>query len=91
MSEQAAGLRWRAVVAGIGADAHSVGLTVLREGLRRAEFDVAYLGTQRDIETICRHATGAHAVLISNMDGHARYYLEHLALAQRDTGTHHLL
>lgn len=69
-------------LAGVGADAHSVGLTVLRTALSREGFDVVFLGVQQDLESILRAAATADAVLISNMDGHAKYYLADLRSAR---------
>lgn len=79
--------RYRVILAGVGADAHSVGLNVLRHGLERADYDVVFLGVQRELRHVCEQARHADAVLISNMDGHASYYLQHLRVAQHDTGT----
>ncbi|GCE00796.1 cobalamin-dependent protein [Embleya hyalina] len=76
----------RVVLAGVGADAHSVGLTVLREALARGGFDVDFLGVQQDLTTILRAAGHTDAVLISNMDGHAKYYLADLRAARREAG-----
>lgn len=75
---------WTVLLAGVGGDAHFVGLTVLRRGLARAGYQVIFLGTQNSVDDICAAAGTADAALISNMDGHARYYLADLALAQRE-------
>lgn len=72
------------VLAGIGGDAHFVGLTVLRTALERARFRVDFIGTQNGVDEVCHSAAGADAVLISNMDGHAKFYLDGLAEAQRE-------
>ncbi|WP_409471655.1 methylaspartate mutase subunit E [Streptomyces sp. HC307] len=77
----------RVVLAGVGADAHAVGLTVLQKALSRAGFDVAFLGVQQDLESVLRAAGGADAVLISNMDGHAKYYLSDLPAARSEAFT----
>lgn len=69
---------WRLVLAGVGGDAHSVGLTILRRALERAGHSVDDLGTQNEVGDICEAARAADAVLVSNMDGHAAFYLEHL-------------
>jgi len=58
------------VVAGIGPDSHSVGLTVLREALRARGYDVVYLGIQNSLSRIFS-VLPANAVLISSMDGQA--------------------
>ncbi|GDY33815.1 methylaspartate mutase subunit E [Gandjariella thermophila] len=67
------------VLGGIGGDSHSVGLIILHHALIRAGFRVRYLSTQNRLADLCRAAEGADAVLVSNMDGHARYYLADLA------------
>lgn len=76
----------RVVLAGVGGDAHFVGLTVLQRGLERAGFDVMFLGAQNNLDAICEEAISAAAVLISNMDGHANYYLDGLSAAQDEFG-----
>lgn len=76
--------QWSVLLAGVGGDAHFVGLTVLRTGLERAGFRVVFLGAQNDLETLCSRARDVDAVLVSNMDGHVKYYLENLAQAQRE-------
>lgn len=63
------------LVAGMGGDAHSVGLNILRRVLSRAGFQVVYLGTQNKVADIQQASLEAHAVLLSNMDGHAVHYL----------------
>ncbi len=72
----------RLVLAGVGADAHSVGLTLLRRSLSRIGYEIDFLGTQNTLERLCRSARSADAVLVSVMDGHAHYYLEGLAAMQ---------
>ncbi|MBV9447531.1 MAG: cobalamin-dependent protein [Streptosporangiaceae bacterium] len=72
------------LLAGVGGDAHFVGLTILRAALLRSGFRVVFLGAQNDVDRVCRRARDVDAVLISNMDGHARYYLEDLRGAQRE-------
>ncbi|MGF7235371.1 MAG: hypothetical protein ACQSGP_10510, partial [Frankia sp.] len=66
------------VLGGVGGDAHSVGLTILSRVLIRVGYAVRYLGTQNSLEEICAAARGADAVLVSNMDGHAKHYLRTL-------------
>ncbi|MFF4804433.1 hypothetical protein ACFY1U_39685 [Streptomyces sp. NPDC001351] len=72
------------VLAGVGGDAHFVGLTVLRAGLIRAGYRVLFLGTQNSVDDVCAWAADADAVLVSNMDGHAKYYLSSLTETQRE-------
>ncbi|MER7518603.1 cobalamin-dependent protein [Streptomyces sp. NPDC126499] len=68
----------RIVLAGVGGDSHSVGLIILRRALERAGFTVDFLSTQNAPDEVCARAQGADAVLVSNMDGHAAYYLRDL-------------
>lgn len=70
------------LLAGVGGDAHSIGLIVLRDVLVRAGFLVRYLGTQQETDALCLAAKAADAVLLSNMDGHAAHYLADLAATQ---------
>lgn len=65
----------RVVLAGIGGDSHSVGLTLLRHGLSAAGYQVRYLGIQTRQSELVDAVPGADFVLLSNMDGHARLYL----------------
>src|ERR1041384_2640563 len=59
----------------IGGDAHSVGLTILRQSLSSHGYQVRYLGTQNTLSDFFQTAAMANLVMISSMDGHARYYL----------------
>ncbi|NKY33862.1 methylaspartate mutase subunit E [Nocardia speluncae] len=79
--------KYRVILAGVGSDAHSVGLNVLRHSLGRAGYDVLFLGVQQEVHHVCEQARHVDAILISNMDGHAGYYLRDLRVAQHDTGT----
>src|SRR5262249_12094292 len=63
------------VLGGVGGDAHSGGLTILRQALQGSGYRVRYLGTQTRLEDYFQMATLADAVMISSMDGHGRYYL----------------
>lgn len=74
------------VLAGIGGDAHSVGLTLLQRALHRKGYDVAFLGIQAPLIEIVVAARRADAVLISNLDGHARYYLADLPALRAELG-----
>lgn len=60
---------------GIGGDAHSVGLTILRHALSMSDYHVYYLGTQNRLEDFFQIAPLTNVVMISSMDGHGRYYL----------------
>lgn len=66
------------VLGGVGGDSHSVGLIILRRALERAGFTVDFLSTQNTPDELCARVRGADAVLVSNMDGHAAYYLRDL-------------
>lgn len=74
------------VLAGVGGDAHSVGLTLLQRALHRHGYDVVFLGIQAPLTEIVAAARGADAVLISNLDGHARYYLADLPALRAELG-----
>ena len=72
------------VLCGIGGDSHSVGLLILHSALRRFGCPIRYLGTQNTLAEVCAAAVGASAVLVSNMDGHARYWLRDLPTVRLD-------
>ena len=63
------------LLGGIGGDSHSVGLTILRQSLSAHGYQVRYLGTQNTLPDFFLLAGMANLVMISSMDGHARYYL----------------
>ena len=63
------------LLGGIGGDSHSVGLTILRQSLSTHGYQVRYLGTQNTLSDFFQMAGMANLVMISSMDGHARYYL----------------
>ena len=60
----------------VGGDSHSVGLTILRQALVLNGYQVRYLGAQNELEEFFRLAALCNVVMISNMDGHIRYYLQ---------------
>ncbi|HEV3382573.1 MAG TPA: methylaspartate mutase subunit E [Trebonia sp.] len=64
------------VLGGIGADAHSVGLTLLKHAIHEAGHAVNFMGTQNTLDDFFRHAADADVVMISCMDGHLRHYLK---------------
>lgn len=63
------------LLGGVGGDAHSIGLTILRQALAARGYRVRYLGTQNRLEDFFQLAPLANAVMISSLDGHTRYYL----------------
>jgi methylaspartate mutase epsilon subunit len=63
------------LLGGIGGDSHSVGLTVLHQALMMSGYKVCYLGTQNSLKDFFELASLFNVVMISNMDGHVRYYL----------------
>ena len=75
------------VLGGVGGDAHSVGLTILRQALRTSGYCVRYLGTQTRLEDYFQMATLADVVMISSMDGHGRYYLREFPELMRQYNT----
>lgn len=74
------------LLAGVGGDSHSVGLIILRRALEQHGYLVDFLSTQNTPEEVCKRAGGVDAVLISNMDGHASYYLEDLPALRAEYG-----
>ncbi|MCH9681897.1 MAG: methylaspartate mutase subunit E [Deltaproteobacteria bacterium] len=62
------------LLGGVGGDAHSVGLTILRQALTR-RYRVLYIGPQSDPEDFFHFASISNVVMISCMDGHAEKYL----------------
>lgn len=75
------------LLGGIGGDSHSVGLTILRQSLSAHGYQVRYLGTQNTLSDFFRMAGMANLVMISSMDGHARYYLREFPSLKREFET----
>jgi methylaspartate mutase epsilon subunit len=75
------------LLGGIGGDSHSVGLTILRQSLSAHGYQVRYLGTQNTASDFFRVAGMANLVMISSMDGHARYYLREFPSLKREFET----
>lgn len=63
------------LIGSIGGDSHSVGLTILRQSLVMNGYQVQYIGIQNNLEDFFQSCAAYNAVMISNMDGHARHYL----------------
>nr|QEO74759.1 hypothetical protein [uncultured bacterium] len=63
------------LLGGIGGDSHSVGLTIMRQALLAGGYQVRYLGTQNRLEDFFQLASLCNVVMVSNMDGHAKYYV----------------
>ena len=76
------------LLGGLGGDSHSVGLTILRQALQASGYRVLYLGTQNELEDFFQLAPMANAILISNMDGHSRYYLRRFPELRRRHNGH---
>lgn len=66
----------RILLAGLGGDSHSVGISILRAGLEAHGFQVRFMGAQNELDQIMEIARHFNAVLLSNMDGHAKFYLK---------------
>jgi methylaspartate mutase epsilon subunit len=64
------------LLGGIGGDCHSVGLAILRRSLIADGYQVKFLGNQNVLEDFFQLAGLCNAVMISSLDGHARYYLQ---------------
>jgi methylaspartate mutase E subunit len=75
------------LLGGIGGDSHSVGLTILRQSLSAQGYQVRYLGTQNTLPDFFSLAGMANLVMISSMDGHARYYLREFPTFRRSFET----
>src|SRR5215218_1762654 len=75
------------LLGGIGGDSHSVGLTILRQSLSAHGYQVRYLGTQNTLSDFFQMAGMANLVMISSMDGHARYYLREFPSLKREFKT----
>ncbi len=71
-------MKHRILLAGIGGDSHSVGLTLLNQALTLNDYEVTFLGIQNPFTDIIEIASDYDAILISNMDGHAHYYLKEI-------------
>ena len=75
------------LLGGVGGDSHSVGLTILRQSLSAHGYQVRYLGTQNTLSDFFQMAGMANLVMISSMDGHARYYLREFPALKREFKT----
>jgi methylaspartate mutase epsilon subunit len=75
------------LLGGLGGDSHSVGLTILRQSLAASGYEVRYLGTQNTLADFFRMANLTNLVMISSMDGHARYYLREFPSLKREFNT----
>jgi methylaspartate mutase epsilon subunit len=75
------------LLGGVGGDSHSVGLTILRQSLAAHGYQVRYLGTQNTLSDFFQMAGMANLVMISSMDGHARYYLREFPSLRREFKT----
>ena len=75
------------LLGGLGGDSHSVGLTILRQSLSANGYQVRYLGTQNTLADFFQMATLSNLVMISSMDGHARYYLREFPALKREFNT----
>jgi len=68
-------LKHSILLGSIGGDSHSVGLYILKHALILNGYNVLYIGIQNKINDFYEVSNTVDAVLISNMDGHAKYYL----------------
>lgn len=75
------------LLGGLGGDSHSVGLTILRQSLSANGYHVRYLGTQNTLADFFQMASLTNLVMISSMDGHARYYLREFPALKREFKT----
>jgi len=65
----------RVLLGGIGGDAHTVGLSILRQALRASGYAVEFLGPQNELTDFFDAASLSDVVMLSSLDGHARHYL----------------
>jgi methylaspartate mutase epsilon subunit len=79
------------LLGGLGGDSHSVGLAILRQGLSANGYQVRYLGTQNTLADFFRMASLTNLVMISSMDGHARYYLRDFPALKREFKTNGMI
>ena len=79
------------LLGGIGGDAHSVGLSILRQSLLMNHYRVHYMGTQNRLEDFIQVAGLTNVVMISSMDGHSRYYLREFPKLLRERSFAHTL
>ena len=79
------------LLGGLGGDSHSVGLTILRQSLSANGYQVRYLGTQNKLADFFQMASLSNLVMISSMDGHARYYLREFPALKRKFKTNNTL
>ncbi|HEX5885396.1 MAG TPA: methylaspartate mutase subunit E [Pyrinomonadaceae bacterium] len=79
------------LLGGLGGDSHSVGLTILRQSLLANGYQVNYLGTQNTLADFFQTAGLTNLVMISSMDGHARYYLREFFTFKREFKTNSTL
>ncbi len=75
------------LLGGLSGDSHSVGLAILRQSLSANGYQVRYLGTQNSLTDFFQIASLANVVMISSMDGHARYYLREFPAFKREFKT----
>ena len=75
------------MLGGVGADSHSIGMTILRQALWANGFRILYLGTQNHLEEFFRRAHTCNVVMISNLDGHAKQYLQEFPDLMRQYST----
>jgi methylaspartate mutase E subunit len=68
--------KYRALIGGLGDDAHSVGIRLLTLGFKESGFLVRSLGIRNNIRDFLRHAEDFDLILISNNNGHAELYLQ---------------
>lgn len=88
MNQQAPNKRGHTILlGGLGGDLHSVGLSILRQSLSANGYRVCYLGPQNTIADFFQMANLANLVMISSMDGQARYYLREFSALKREFNT----
>jgi len=79
------------LLGGVGGDSHSVGLTILRQSLHMNGYSVHSIGPQNCLEEFFRLAPIYNVVMISSLDGHARYYLRNFPELMKRYQAHNTL
>lgn len=79
----------RVLLGGLGDDAHSVGLTLLKWFLVESGFHVTYLGIQNSVNHFFAHARSHEIFFISSINGHSELYLKDFAELLANLKTNH--
>lgn len=67
--------KYRVLLGGIGDDAHSIGISLLKIGLEERGYLVTFLGIQNTIDDFLRYSKSHDIIMISCINGHSELYL----------------